>query len=205
MTLRLAIIGTAGRGADRHRLTRKLWEALQADAARRIGPLCRDLGAERAELVLVSGGAAWADHLAVRLWRAGAAGALELYLPAPLDGRGFDRSLAVGRSMNHLHARFRTAGGCDSLAELCQAQRLGAAVTTRPGRAARNAAVAASADAVLAYTFGGVRTVCVGPRDPGFGEPALAGVDEPGTADTWARAQGARRKCHVPLACLEAT
>jgi hypothetical protein len=203
MTFRLAIIGTAGRGRDGARLTPDLWAALQADAAWRVGRLLRDRRLESRDLVLVSGGAAGADHLAIRLWRAGAAGGLELHLPARLDAHGYDRGDPTGRSMNHFHWRFGARSGCRSLAELAAAVRAGAAVRVAAGRAARNAAVAAEAQAVLAYTFGGAKTVTARPGDPEFADPAAAGVAEPGTADTWARAVDAAVKLHVPLAHVE--
>lgn len=200
MTFRLAIIGTAGRGRDGARLTPDLWAALQADAAWRVGRLLRDRDLGARDLVLVSGGAAGADHLAVRLWRAGAAGGLELHLPARLNAQGYARDDPTGRSMNQLHWRFRKRSGCDGLAELAAAVRDGASVRVAAGRPARNAAVAARAQAVLAYTFGGTAVVNARPGDPGFAEPAVAGVAEPGTAATWARAADAAVKVHVPLA-----
>lgn len=66
----LAIIGTAGRGTDAAKLSGPLYDAMYR----------RTLDAMKAWGVrdLVSGGAAWADHLAVRAFLEGEAGSLRL-------------------------------------------------------------------------------------------------------------------------------
>ena len=59
----LSIIGTAGRGDDFARLDLAVYDRM-ADVAR---SAVRRLAGEGPLPTLVSGGAAWADHLAVRL------------------------------------------------------------------------------------------------------------------------------------------
>lgn len=148
----VAIIGTAGRDRDRP-MTRDLWQAMLADADGRVGP----------DDVLVSGGAAWADHLAVRLFLDGRVKGLVLHLPAPIDdtGRfaGPERESA-GSVANYYHGLFKRATGVDGLAEIRVAIAKGAKVTQQPAAKgygamfARNALVAKAADTLLAYTFG---------------------------------------------------
>lgn len=200
--LSIAIVGTAGRAPDHRRLTGAHWWAMTADAHARVADLLAARGLGPAEARLISGGAAWADHLAVRLWRAGAAAALTLHLPAGLAPYSYRRDTAVGRSMNHFHHRFAARTGVDSLVELADAAHQGAHVAIHDGRAARNAAVAGAADAVLAYTCPGTQVLTAAPGTPAFADPSLAGILEPGTADTWWRATGARIKVHVPVGTL---
>lgn len=190
MTRRLAIIGTAGRDRTKS-MDRALWEAMLADARARVQP-----GDE-----LVSGGAAWADHLAVQLFLEGAAARLTLFLPAPLfkahgpDGRWLFEEAggkSAGSAANFYHRRFSTELGVDTLAQLVQAAAAGAVVhaePVRPGFAAmfaRNAKVASHCSAVLAYTFAA-------------GDLPADG----GTRNTWEQVDSPDRT-HVDLGALQA-
>jgi hypothetical protein len=202
----IAVIGTAGRGADAGRVTADLWPLMERDCALRIAELAPALSAPPGSLRLVTGGAPWADHLAVRLWRAGAGAGLRLCLPAAPTDRGFDPEDPVGASMNAAHAAFEAATGVPGLAELRAARQAGAALSVHPGRSARNAAVAGDADAVLAYTFAtSPAPLRCRPGAPGFDDPLAAGLGEPSTAETWRLAQRARIKWHVPLQALLGT
>jgi len=150
----------------------------------------------RADDILISGGAAWADHLAVHAFLNGWCQALELYLPAPLQAAagkpaqfwgGFGTS---GGAANHYHELFAKLRGVDGRDEILEAARRGALLTNEapsPGYAAmmrRNAKVAARCSDVLAYTFGAGE------------EPA-----DGGTLTTWRMCKVAR-KVHVPLGVL---
>jgi len=148
---RLSIIGTAGRDKDKP-LTAALWDAMVADARKRV--CLTD--------TLVSGGAAWADHVAVKLFLDGSVKQLELHLPAPLDGgiyTGPDRN-SSGSAANYYHGLFKRITGVEGLKEIEKAIERGALVTFEPeapGYAAmyaRNKKVAGSSNAMLAYTFG---------------------------------------------------
>lgn len=154
--MRLAVIGTAGRdrGAP---YTRELWAAMRADLHKRIMP----------SDVLISGGAAWADHLAVDAFLAGRCAGLELYLPAPLQrsrlgcSPWFDgMQPSSGTTANYYHRRFSHEVGINSLEEIAQAIQRGAIAECEKkahGFKAffrRNAKVAARSEGVIAYTFG---------------------------------------------------
>ena len=95
----LAIIGTAGRDNTRP-FTALLWESMCAHAADHV----KTHGVD----ALVSGGAAWADHLAVHLFRTGAVRSLWLHLPAPMKDRQFmsGRYGSAGAAANYYHGRF---------------------------------------------------------------------------------------------------
>jgi hypothetical protein len=150
----IAVIGTAGR--DRSPLfTRTLWEAMRRDLAKRIEP----------SDTLVSGGAAWADHLAVDAFVRGKCKGLELYLPAPLFTLG-DRARFVGdrgssgSAANYYHELFSRVVGYDTMMEIAAARALGAyVVNEQPARGygamkRRNEKVAARCSEMIAYTFG---------------------------------------------------
>ena len=180
----IAIIGTAGRDPTKP-MTKKLWEKMTTHASGRFRP--------DGEYHLYSGGAAWADHLAVHLFLAGEVGKLTLHLPAPFD---FDKLVfeggkgSAGSAANFYHEKFSTTLKKPSRQQLLLARDMGATITTQPisGHGygpmfARNALIAKDAvDGVLAYTWGD--------NEPTDG----------GTAHCWSKCQG--RKIHIPLQTL---
>ena len=175
--LTLAIIGTAGRDKTKP-MTRSLWDWMVRDAAERVV----------FENRLVSGGAAWADHLAVALYISGAVDNLTLHLPAPFDGTRFvgpDKSAAS--AANYYHGLFSRVLGINTLNEIAMVLEGGAVVTYEPalhgysGMFARNAKVARSAE-MLAYTFGA-------------GDVPADG----GTKDTWDKCRGKRTHVTLPV------
>lgn len=179
----IALIGTAGRDNSRPH-TRHLWLSMLDDAMHRV-----PLGSH-----LVSGGAAWADHLAVRLFLTGYASGLDLHLPAEFETahrfRG-ERGTAGGAA-NFYHMAFSAAVGINSVLEIIEAINRGARYTTQataPGMSAfktRNRLVAAAATTgALAYTWG----------------DGAAPADG-GTLHTWRLISAP--KTHVPLAGLQA-
>lgn len=178
---RVAIIGTAGRDKSKP-MNLALWDAMVADLKFRLAP----------GDVLISGGAAWADHLAVHAYLKGWCTRLELYLPAPFpDGRYQGPAQSAASAANYYHDLFSRACHLDSLAQLKKAVVTGAKATAQPPRAgysamfARNRQVAAACTAVVAYTFG-------------EGEQPAEG----GTLDTW-RQINATDRTHISLASLD--
>lgn len=174
---RIVIIGTAGRDKTK-RMDLVLWQWMLQHALTTIPK-----GSH-----LVSGGAAWADHLAVVLFIRGYATGLTLHLPAPFRGGCFKGpSKSSASAANWYHQKFSEAVGVDSLADIDMALRvLQCEHTCEPsqvgfgGMFARNAKVAADADILYAYTFG-------------EGDVPAPG----GTRDTWDQCKGER--IHVPL------
>lgn len=172
--VRIGIIGTAGRKDDGGRLTDRAFGLMLNEARRVLADLPRPhLG--------VSGGAAWADHVAVTLFLYGEIDHLTLHLPAPLRRLGgFDESHADGRIANHYHRAFSAEIRHDTLGDLADAFARGATATVSDGFHQRNLLVG-RCDFLLAFTFGDGAT----PKDGG-------------TRHAWDRSV-APRKVHVPL------
>jgi hypothetical protein len=142
------------------------------------------------EYKLVSGGAAWADHLAVELFLNCPEffKELQLYLPAPLTAKGIyeGERASSGSASNWYHEMFRDATGVDGRQRILDAIAQGARAESEPKAAGmgaffvRNAKVARASNACLAYTWGE------------GAEPA-----DGGTKDTWRQISG--RRVHIPL------
>lgn len=172
----VSIIGTAGRGTP---LTKPMyvWMVNQAvDYCRKIsGPL-----------ILVSGGAAWSDHVAVHLYinrlhyELPIVG-LRLYLPSKFNliSKRFENDRAGGIS-NYYHNKFNQVMNNSSYEELTGAMNDGAQVEVYAGFHARNSKVAQS-QYLLAFTFGD--------QEPTDG----------GTRDTWVKASKYAIRTHISL------
>ena len=152
--IRVAIIGTSGRTeAERARLSAPVLEYWRQQALARIHA-CQ-LEPER--VMLVSGGSAWADHVAVLLFLFGDQegrdfAGLELHMPCRtsvqrdhVDGVSrvrWEGTHADGRRLYELHAQFSHDAGRDTLADLGHAILLGAQVSVAEGFLARNRRIA---------------------------------------------------------------
>lgn len=190
--VRVSIIGTAGRKEDARKMNRALFHRMVETAQEIITGTFR---LKNSDVVLVSGGSAWADHVAVRLWLESAAAASteeeEEEQPLPEeeeeDGGGllFMPDSATGATLNELHRAFSAAmaGGFHSRADLLRAWALGAELDcVHPGFLNRNLQIAKS-EYVIAFTWGD------SPRQP----------KEGGTKHTWDHCAHATKKVHVPL------
>lgn len=187
---RLGVIGTAGRQGDGDKLNAAMFDKMLA-AARAV---LRHYDCQ----YVVSGGAAWADHVAVRLALTGAIPPQHLLLRFPaefLDG-GFDEQSRDGATANHYHRLFSMAAQIDSIAEIRQVIALGAiASINRGGFKARNADVAADSDVLLAFTFGKAPFWMAKATAQGS---TAAGLKPGGTAHTWDMCRS-RHKIHISL------
>ena len=192
-TTTVGIIGTScRRGHDMDQMTEtlfsKMLERCRQILADRVLPLCGRLP------LLISGGSACSDHLAVVLWleRPESFAGLRLYLPCAWsrsDGRFVD-GRGPGRTLNSLHRLFSARFGRYSLGDLSRALALCAEfVTTASGFHARNEQVARHSRHLVAFSWSGHGRV----KDS-------VPVDE-GTLDTWSRCTGF--KVHVPLALID--
>lgn len=180
---RIAIIGTAGRDKTKP-MSIGLWKWMLRDVYSRVPK-----GAH-----VVSGGAAWTDHLAVSMFLFGHAGEISLYLPAPFRNGQYveDGWKSAGGIANYYHRNFSRVIERDTLGQIGEVIRQHWEVENSPirieeepsspgagGMFARNSKVA-QCEEMLAYTFG-------------EGDQPADG----GTLDTWNKCQG--RKTHIQL------
>ena len=157
MEIIFAIIGTAGRKDDARRLSKKHFEAMCIVAE----GLVENFGENNYPIThLVSGGAAWADHCAVKLFLDKKVPHLRLFLPCAFEGGSykntgvFDWKTNPGGTANALHRKFQLATNINSLTQIQIAKAEGAElINVDKGFYARNALVAKS-DFLLAMTFG---------------------------------------------------
>jgi len=176
---KVSIIGTAGR--DKNILMTRdhwLWMVDYAKAKIKKGSY------------LVSGGAAWADHVAVQLFLDGHASALDLHLPAPINDKGWFDGLdykSSGSTANFYHSKFSLHLGHHSINDIITASKMDNCFgTVQPvsnnysGLFTRNALVAKS-DYLLAFTFG-------------QGDIP----DDGGTKDTWNKSKGIKHHASIP-------
>ena len=196
MTNSLAIIGSAGRNTDAARVSRGLYDRMYG--------LVADNAARWEITRAVSGGAAFADHLAVRAFNEGLVAELTLFLPARFAGRRYAATPHMrndpGGTTNGYHAAFSSACGLDSLGEIAAAIRKGADVRVHEGFQTRNLEVAYASTHMLAFTFGSASSIDLTPDDEGFQNAAVAGLKiTKGTAHCWSEAWKCHLKSHVNL------
>jgi hypothetical protein len=189
------MIGSAGRQEDARYVTIDLYRSMYREARNAV----REWQAIRA----VSGGAAFADHLAVSAFLYGEVKELLLFLPAPFrNGRYVEgtRDHDPGRTSNRLHRRFKEITGIDGLAEIAEAERRGAVLHVIPGFQNRNLEVASAATCMIAFTFGRATFRNIAPQQAEFNDPRAAGLKiSKGTAHTWGEAWKCTTKTHVNL------
>jgi len=180
--MKIGIIGTAGRKEDGKRLTKDSFNKMVKDAKDRI----KIWRFEKNKIDLVSGGAPWADHVAVSLYLSGDADTLTLFLPCMFDrthkkffpeGEGKPASI-----INYYHEKFGKAVGGSSRDGLVKAEKKGAILIELDGFMQRNIKVG-EVDVLLAYTFG-------------FGIPSSSG-----TKHCWDNSPAAK-KIHVGISTL---
>lgn len=191
MIKRLGIIGTAGRKDDKEKLSCQIYE-LMCDAAQAVIK-------SRNYTHLVSGGAAWSDHVAVSMVLRDVVPAdhLTLHLPAAFINNRFDDRSQDGRTANFYHLSFLQKSGIDGLAEIAEAVRRGAILTVNPkGFLARNIEVANDSDGLLAFTFGNGPPWKIKVYEDVSAR--AAGLKDGGTAHTFDRCR-AKEKYHLTL------
>ena len=200
--VRIGVIGTAGRRDDADRLDGAMYDAMY-------GQVVEAVDGWKATSA-VSGGAAYADHLAVRAYLDGRVDDLLLFLPAAWSSGRFVPDPRVtfnpGRTMNSYHKAFSDKVGIDSLSEIGRALDKGARAVVENGFHNRNTHVARAATHMLALTYGGGSKppMDLSPGDDGFLDPRSAGLKDGGTADCWSKADRCVLKRHVSLKWLEA-
>lgn len=134
-------------------------------------------------IILVSGGSAWADHVAVKLYLTGRFAGLHLYLPSEFNHKTkLYKNTHEGRRLNELHQICSATTGYDTLNEIFLATygKDKAKVTVQRGFGPRNTLIAKGSDHLIAFTFNDAEI----PK-------------EGGTMDTWKKFNG--DACHFNL------
>lgn len=155
--MRIAIVGSAGRRSDAQHVSKQLYTSMVLDAKNQINEFWKSRLDRSVDLV--SGGAAFADHIAVSLYLMDSAHSLTLYLPAPWEAESGVykfKDTREGSLANYYHrvfsekicgSRRRTLEGIQKAADK------GAVLNTdHPGFYKRNIQVG-KVDALIAYTF----------------------------------------------------
>ena len=157
MEISLAIIGSAGRKDDAKKMSKNIFDAGCIVASGLIDQLSEN---NYPITHLVSGGAAFIDHIAVKLFLDNKAPHLRLFLPAVFESGTFfdngdkDPFKNPGGTANYYHKKFNNATHINSLTQIQIAKGAGAElIPVAKGFYARNALVAKS-DFLLAMTFG---------------------------------------------------
>lgn len=163
--LKIGIIGTAGRRDDASKLSANKFSEMKSAVlgivTANYSPLSAKTDAEfEHPITFVSGGAAGADHIAVKLFLEYLSSSkLILHLPAKFlpDKLMFEESgdsLDAGRVANHYHDKFWQSCKVDSRTELSRAINCGADINVTPGFKNRNSFVANASQVLIALTFG---------------------------------------------------
>jgi hypothetical protein len=151
----------------------------------------------------VSGGAAFADHLAVRAYLSGLVKDLTLYLPAYFQNGAYLPNPRIqfnpGKTSNNFHDRFSKKTGVQSLAEIAMAIEKGANIHVIEGFHNRNCEVASHCDYLLAFTFGSRTVTEIKGDDPAFNDHRKAGLKDGGTEHTFKETWNVHAKAHESL------
>ena len=179
--IKLAIIGTSGRyHLDEKKLSNEHMEWMVDNVLCYIESVLCDIPEN---VILVSGGSAWADHAAVQLYLRGTFAGLELYLPTNFD---LENNCYVntrqGKLLNLLHTKCKNKIGIDVFSELaCVIQDSNCKIFIKNGFFSRNSLIAKESDHLIAFTF--------------YDKDAPIGG---GTYDTWKKTKH-DNKIHISL------
>jgi hypothetical protein len=156
----VAIIGSAGRGFDAYKLNRDIF----LTAVYKTCELVEfTWNLDWNDVTLVSGGSAFGDHIAVKIYmnlkKEYPKLKLRLHLPCDWDTslKKFQEAgadMQYAKQLNHLHQVFSLKCNVQSLKDLQTCIAEGCEITTSSGYFARNDKVAQEAEKMIAFTFG---------------------------------------------------
>jgi hypothetical protein len=156
--MKIAIIGTAGRAEDGMKLRGESFGEMFLQVSR----LIKKELVQNESYGLISGGAAWADHIAVYDFILGNAFSLDLELPCALTPTGKfvdtgerDFHKNPGGTSNYYHESFSKKIGFSSFEQLLKASLVPeCTISVGGGFFDRNSKIAEKADHCIALTFG---------------------------------------------------
>ena len=175
--IRVGIIGTAGRKEDGAKMNKDVYLAMVNDAKWQL----ERLKLTPADITLISGGAAWSDHIAISLYLLDLVSNLNLHFPAFWTGGMFagDRT---AETANLYHKQMSEKLGGNTLRGLDKAIVKGAIVKVTSGFKPRDLQIAQQSEVLIAYTW----------HNADHPKP------KSGTAYTWKECN-AYVKTHVPI------
>lgn len=156
--INIGIIGTAGRDENIKFLTTELWLKMVETATNYIEENITD---DWSKINLVSGGAAWSDHVAVQVFLKNNGSKLTLHFPCKFNNKKLrfddngkdDWFKNPGKSANRYHVYFRTKTGMNPFNDIKKAINIGAKIVDKyKGFHARNIEVG-KVDYLIAFTF----------------------------------------------------
>lgn len=192
--VKIGIIGTALRVQEEFRLVlgfgaSVIWQQMLQSVENQL----RQWNLQPDQVHLISGGAAWSDHVAVRLFiRYHEQGrpfhGLTLYLPANWTGQGYDPNQRTAFTSNFYHQQMSEALFINSLQEIETARKYGATLISGSDFGVRNRKIAANSEFLIAFTW-----------DVKQGRPGSNG-----TLQTWSMCRhiSEARKRLIPLAAF---
>lgn len=158
--VKLAIIGVSGRThSDKKKLEAKHMTWATSRVREYIDNI---LGIPDSDIILVSGGSAWMDHVAVQLYLTGKFRGLELYLPSKFDHKQKQFvNTHEGRTLNTLHGECAEKTNTDVLLELTRVVESAVSVGKKSpikliikrGFKPRNTLIAKNCDHLIGFTF----------------------------------------------------
>jgi len=137
--MKIAIIGTAGRDFKiNDKLTPELFMNMKSLLNKKMNVIVKLYTND--EFILISGGAAWSDHLAVQLFLENPIYKLILCLPSEFkNGKYVEEGFkSPGSISNYYHKNFQRITGINSLLEIQKAIDLGAEIKIFSGFKKRN-------------------------------------------------------------------
>jgi len=164
--INIGIIGTAGRKDDYYKLNYHTYFSAMEKVLELIMHKCnRDVG--KNDVCLISGGAAWADHIAVLAYLAQPdlpfKVFLKLHLPCEFSKEDCQFvSSKDGLTANYYHDKFSLKLNTDSLKQIQMSINNGAKTVNGGSFKSRNTEVAKDSDVLIALTFGNASKLKVG-------------------------------------------
>ena len=151
--IRLAVVGVSGQDPlDKKKLCKEHMEYMIENVYCYIENV---LHRKPSDIILVSGGSAWADHIAVLLYLKGEFSGIELYLPSRFDPKQKKYiNTHEGRTLNQLHTECQEKTGLNVFEDLTKTvSRKAVKVTIKRRFLARNTLIAKNCDHLIAFTF----------------------------------------------------
>lgn len=196
-SLILGIIGTAGRKQAHRFMTAENYNLMLKESEKIISKF--------GFKTVVSGGAAFSDHIAVSLFNNNIVDNLILMLPDGFDMDSQEYKIGhYGNIANDLHQEFNRQCKINSLQEICKAIENGAIIPDKvessPGFLTRNSWIAETCTHLLAFTSGKALNQTV--SEIGYNTNIQDNViKDNGTKDTWRKASQ-KYRIVISIDCL---